>query len=352
LRNTGRPRHPFETRIAEIRNRSRPEPFGWYQFDSFANISHFEKLIPDGLKTLVELAGDEPLADIGTGDGDMAFLFESLGLKVTAMDWPGVNENRMEGVRLMARELKSSIEIREVEIDDQFRLDGERYGLTLALGLLYHLKNPFYFLERLGWHSRHCMLSTVVLPSRVKEPIARLTAEGEFHRDVTNFWFFSESGLERLVDRCGWIIRNQMRSDDRMFCLLESRTAKTLPVIRLLDGWHGVENGAWRWTAPEFGAVIENAEGATRFELRFMLPAARRVTIETEVNGARLATREFRDVGEHVYSEPIAAAGKRNSIRVRLGGDSLSDGRELGIVVKLPARTIIDEECGLRLLVP
>jgi hypothetical protein len=328
----------------------RPEPFGWYQFDSFASVSHFEKLIPGGLQTLAELAGDEPMADIGTGDGDMAFLFESLGLRVTAMDWPGVNENRMEGVRLMARELGSSIEIREVEIDDQFRLDGERYGLVLALGLLYHLKNPFYFLERLGWHSRYCALSTVVLSPGVKEPVARLTAEGEFHRDPTNFWFFSESGLERLVDRCGWDVRNRMRSDDRMFCLLESRTAKSVPVIRLLDGWHGVENGAWRWTGREFGAVIENTEGAARFELRFTLPVGRRVTIEAELNGVRLAMREFRAEGEHVYSEGIDAAGKRNNVRVWVGGDSVSDGRELGIVVRLPGRTIIDEECGLRIV--
>lgn len=329
----------------------RPEPFGWYQFDSFANVSHFEKLIPGGLDTLVELAGEEPIADIGTGDGDMAFLLESLGLKVTAMDWPGVNENQMEGVRLMARELGSSIEIREVEIDDQFRLDGERYGLVLALGLLYHLKNPFYFLERLGWHSRYCVLSTIVLPSRVKDPVARLTKEGEVHGDVTNFWFFSESGLERLVDRCGWDVRHQMRSDDRMFCFLESQTAKRAPVIRLLDGWHGVENRAWRWTAREFGAVVENTEGATRLELRFTMPAARRLTIEAEVNGVLLPRRDFGAAGEYVYSEPIAAAGKRNTVRVRIGGEPFSDGRELGIVVKLPARTIIDEDCGLRLLV-
>jgi hypothetical protein len=329
----------------------RPEPFGWYQFDSFANVSHFEKLIPGGLKTLVELAGDEPMADIGTGDGDMAFLFESFGVKVTAMDWPGVNENRMEGVRLMARELGSSVEIREVEIDDQFRLDGERYGLALALGLLYHLKNPFYFLERLGWHSRYCALSTVVLPRRVKDPVAQLTKEGEFYSDATNFWFFSESGLERLVDRCGWDIRNRMRVEDRMFYFLESRTAKNVPLIRLLDGWHGVENRAWRWTAREFGVLIENTEGATRFELRFTLPFGRRVTIEAEVNGAQLPVREFEGAGEHVYSELIAAAGRRNVIGVRVAGEPLSDGRELGVVVKLPARTIIDEDCGLRLLV-
>jgi len=328
----------------------RPEPNGWYRFDSFASLTHFDALLPDGLTSLVGLAGDEPVLDIGTGDGDMAFLFESLGCSVTALDWPGVNANQMDGVRLMKRELGSRIEIREVDLDDQFRLDGERYGLALALGLLYHLKNPFYFLERLGWHSRYCVLSTVVLPRKVKEPVARLTGDREFHNDPTNYWFFSEAGLERLFDRSGWNVRHKRTVDDRYFCLAESRTAKRAPVIRLLDGWHEFEHRAWRWTGREFGAVIENTPGATRFELRFRLPMARAVTVEAEVNGVRLGAKEYREAGDHVYSAAIAPAGLQNELRVRLSGEMESDGRELGVVVILPALTIIDEDCGLRLL--
>ena len=56
----------------------------------------------------------------------------------------------------------------------------------------------------------------------------------------------------RLLDRCGWDIAAKSVSgdgvDDRYFCLAESRIAKKLPTIRLLDGWHSIENGAWRWT--------------------------------------------------------------------------------------------------------
>jgi tRNA (mo5U34)-methyltransferase len=328
----------------------KPEQSGWYRFDSFANLTHFDVLTPGGLNALIELAGDETVADIGTGDGDMAFLFESLGCTVTAMDWPGVNANQMAGIRLIKRELGSAIEIREVDLDDQFRLDGERYGLVLALGLLYHLKNPFYFLERLGWHSRYCVLSTVILPLGMKEPIARLTGDREFHDDPTNYWFFSEAGVERLLDRCGWHIRHRMNVTDRYFCLAESRTAKSAPVIRLLHGWHELENRAWRWTGREFGAVIENTEGATRFELRFRIPKARPVTVEAEVNGIRLGAKVYHEAGDHIYAAAIPPAKRQNKILIQLSGELESDGRELGVIVMLPARTIIDPECGMQLL--
>jgi hypothetical protein len=221
---------------------------------------------------------------------------------------------------------------------------------VLALGLLYHLKNPFYFVERLGWHARYCLLSTVVLPKREKEPMARLVGEREFHDDATNFWFFSQPGMERLMDRCGWDVRRRFTVGDRYFCLAESRTAKTAPVVRLLDGWHDVENRAWRWTGREFGAIVENTAGATRLEFRFRIPQARRVTVEAEVNGVRLGMAEYGEAGDHVYSATIAPARLQNELRIRLGGEMGFDGRDLGVIVMLPGRTIIDDECGIRLL--
>jgi tRNA (mo5U34)-methyltransferase len=348
-------RHPFEKRLIDIRRRIQPEPFDWYRFDTFANLSQFEALLPGGLDALVALAGDEPVADIGAGDGDLAFLLESLGCAVTVIDWPGTNANHMRGVRLLKRELGSSIGIREVDIDSQFRLDGDRFGLVLSLGLLYHLKNPFYFLERLAVHSRHCVLSTRILPrGRTTDPVGWLTNDREFENDPTNYWFFSEAGVLRLLDRCGWdVTRANITGDgkdDRFFCLAESRVAKNAAVIRLLYGWHQQENNAWRWTGPEFGAVVENTEGATAFELRFRIESARPVTVQAEVNGVTLAERCYQTAGDHVYREPIHPAGRRNEIRVHLTGSFQSEGRELGVIVRLPPNTLIDEECGIHIL--
>jgi tRNA (mo5U34)-methyltransferase len=345
----------FERRLIDIRRRVKPEPFDWYRFDSFANLAQFDVLLGvDGVERVVELSGDEPVADFGTADGDLAFLLESLGCRVSAIDWPGTNANQMRGVELMKRELGSAVDIRAIDIDDQFRLDGDRFGLALALGLLYHLKNPFYFLERLACHARHCIVSTRILPrGRTGDPVAWLTGDREFENDATNYWFFSEAGMLRLMDRCGWdVVRHNVTGDggdDRFFCLAESRTAKSLPVIRLLDGWHQMEHGAWRWTQSEFAAEVDNVEGATIFELRFRVTPARRVTLQAEINGEQLPLCQYETAGDYVYSEPITPTPRRCRIRVRVTGMFEAGGRELGIIVRLPATTILDDDSGIRL---
>jgi hypothetical protein len=342
-------RHPFEERIVAVRKRVKPEPFDWYSFDSFGNLTNIEAFLPGGIVRIAELAGEESVADIGTGDGDLAFLLESLGCKVTAMDWPGTNTNQMLGVNLMKRELGSSVEIREVDLDDQFRLDGERYGVAVALGLLYHLKNPYYFLERLATRSRHCLMSTRILP-REKKAIAYLTADREFDNDTTNYWFLSESAVLRLLDRSGWdVVRSHVTGakHDRFYCLAESRIAKARQTIRLLDGWNRIENNAWRWTKREFAFVIDNAGSAGQFELRFLTNRSGTLTVSAEVNGVQLPSRDFEGPGKFAYREPVATAARQH-VRVTLSDAAEIDGRELGVVVTLPSSTIVDEESDIR----
>ena len=58
--------------------------------------------------------------------------------------------------------------------------------------------------------------------------------------DATNYWIFSRVGLERLVERAGWTVRESMNvgdteasntdsndHDERMFMLLESTVGPT-----------------------------------------------------------------------------------------------------------------------------
>jgi hypothetical protein len=328
-------RHPFESRIVEIRKRTRPAPFDWYVFDAFATLTHLDAFLPGGIGKAVELADDEPVADLGTGDGEMAFLLESLGCQVVAMDWPGTNANEMRGVNLLKRELNSSVEIREVDFDDRFRLNGERFGLVCAFGLLYHLKNPYGFLEELAAHARRLLLSTAILPKgRTRDPIAYLSGDREFHNDATNYWFFSEAGLLRLLDRCGWDATTHHitgdRKDPRAFCLAESRSAKTKQTIRLLEGWHRLENDSWRWTKREFAVLVENAAGATRLELRFRTLVPQ--TVRAELNGEPLPPRSF-EPGDRTYRVPVANVRKKNRVRFTLSQVTQAEGRELGVIV-------------------
>jgi hypothetical protein len=186
------------------------------------------------------MAGGRPVLDLGTGDGALAFLFEWLGYAVHACDCAGTNINRMEGVRRLAAALGSRVEVEDIDLDSGWAPRRE-YGLTLFLGTLYLLKNPFGVLEQLSNHTRYCFLSTRVAswsPDRTVElgraPAAYLLAPGECNGDATNYWVFSPPGLVRLAERCGWRVLASLRSgardsdpasaagDERQFLLLES----------------------------------------------------------------------------------------------------------------------------------
>ena len=50
-------RHPFEARLIAIKQNEKTNPFYWYPFDSFGNITHLGALLPKGLDSALELAG-------------------------------------------------------------------------------------------------------------------------------------------------------------------------------------------------------------------------------------------------------------------------------------------------------
>ncbi len=121
----------------------------------------------------------------------------------------------------------------------------EHYNLVFFLGILYHLKNPYFALEKLARHSRYCFLSTRVARFAAdrevqmhKAPMAYLLDPTECNNDSTNYWIFSPGGVERLVRRTGWKILASYNAgetvdsdpfsqerDERMFMVLESQVS-------------------------------------------------------------------------------------------------------------------------------
>jgi tRNA (mo5U34)-methyltransferase len=230
----------FRSRFELTKKHAAEAGLVWYPYDSFANLFPLERLRREAGLSLTDMIGNQPLLDLGTGDGALAFLFESQGYAVHACDNSGINLNGMEGVRRMAAALSSRVEIEDIDLDDGWAPRRE-YGLALFLGTLYHLKNPFAVLERLSRHARYCFLSTRVArwsPDRTVEldrvPAAYLLAPGECNGDTTNYWVFSSPGLLRLAERCGWRVLGSLRTgsqdsdpatterDERQFLLLES----------------------------------------------------------------------------------------------------------------------------------
>jgi hypothetical protein len=253
--------------------------------------------------------------------------------------------------------LDSSVELVDCDVDRGLELRGRTFGLTICLGILYHLKNPYLLLETLARHSRYCLLSTRVAQVTVggtkieREPVAYLLDPLEANHDPSNYWIFSESGLRRIVDRAGWDVCDFVTNgyhrgsnpaagdrDQRAFCLLSSKLPDPWLGCDLDGGWHEMEAGSWRWTERVFGVRLPSPGGATAtLHFRFRTAGPARLTVDIE--GERLPPVEYGDAGEHVYEQRVPPACLRNSaVPVRFELDRAvrppaPDTRELGVQV-------------------
>lgn len=220
--------------------------FPWYPYDILANLVHIDGMLTEESRDLSALVGELPVADVGAADGDLAFFLEDLaGWDVDIVDTAATNMNGLRGARALREHFGSSVGIFDVDLDRQFSMPRERYGLVFFLGILYHLQNPYYALRELAMRCEHCLLSTKVArfagPSKTPIadlPVAYLVAPLETNNDPTNYWMLSPAGLERLVERSGWSVVTKQNvgnvtesdpvdpaKDERMFMLLRSLAA-------------------------------------------------------------------------------------------------------------------------------
>ncbi|CAM06267.1 hypothetical protein A8924_0091 [Saccharopolyspora erythraea NRRL 2338] len=223
-----------------------PAEFGWYPYDTMANILHLDALLSGPRRSVFDSIAGGRIADIGAADGDFGFFLESeLGCQVDLIDNAPTNFNGLRGARRLVEELSSSTRVHEIDLDSQFGLPAEHYHAVFFLGLLYHLKNPFYVLEALSARADLCFVSTRIAQlapdhqTRLKDqPVAYLLDPREANNDATNFWIFSETGLRRLFDRTGWDVLDFVTvgctegsdpaaqdRDERAFALLHSKAA-------------------------------------------------------------------------------------------------------------------------------
>jgi tRNA (mo5U34)-methyltransferase len=326
----------FKEHIETVKSQIGPIAFGWYPNDSLASFDTFNTILNGKFRNLLDDPGDRCVLDIGAADGHLAFFLEALGFRVKAIDHPETNYNRMCGIRQLKEALHSRTEIISQDIDSQFELPEDQFDVVFFLGTLYHLKNPYYVLDLLSRHARFCFLSTRVTrftPGGLEirgAPLAYLVDSDELNLDATNFWIFSEAGLKRLLRRTGWEICNYgttgdtrtsnprtAENDERAFCLLRSRHL-TDPGLTasLLEGWHGLEQGNWRWTERRFSAeltVPDLASSAALLELRFVYPECAKpregpLGLRASLNGVPLPEAKYSTTGEHFYRATVPAA--------------------------------------------
>ena len=247
------------TAYAETLKSKRSElaaPEFWYPYGSIFNFVYLEMLLTGANRNLLRELNPKRAADIGAADGDVSFFLEQEGWDMTIIDNAPTNWNGLKGAKLFQDATKSKVCIQELDLDSQFLLN-ETYQLVFMMGILYHLKNPFYVLEQLSKSAKYAILSTRIMrwsapvahqnidglsqgDRQLMEhlPVAYLLGPNECNNDSTNYWIFSDAGFRRILDRAQWDIKDYRifgdtseadpfttEHDARAFCLVESRRA-------------------------------------------------------------------------------------------------------------------------------
>jgi tRNA (mo5U34)-methyltransferase len=335
--------------------------FEWYPYDTLSALWHLDRLLRGPHRRLFE--GRLRILDLGAQDGELAFFLESLVHQVIAADHPAYNHNGMRGIRALKQALGSAVEIHEIDADRPFALPHDSYDVVIFLGVLYHLRNPFYVLEELARRATRMLLSTRIArryPDGAPMPgdlaLAYLLRENELNQDDSNYFIFSEPALRVLLERAHWDVRDfltlgatagsdpvRLDRDERAFCLAQSRHNR-LANLELLAGWHDSEDTGWRWTERRFSARVSAGSGPGPRVLTMTLYIADesmrrlgRLTLSCTADGRTLEPALYETPGLATFVRTLDG-GADSTIELQFALDQAlppeeSDSRERGVIV-------------------
>ncbi|MBL8229480.1 MAG: hypothetical protein JNL98_13410 [Bryobacterales bacterium] len=353
----------FRTWLAERKQEIGGGGFDWYRYDTLAGFPYLRPLFLPPFDKFLQLAGTEPVLDLGCQDGDLTFFLEALGHRVHAIDNPVTSFNEMRGLRAMHRHIQSGATLESLDIDGYLSIT-RPHGLCIFLGVLYHLKNPFFVLETIARYCRYCLLSTRVASlfppataSMESVSAAYLLRERELNQDATNYWVFTDKGLRTLLDRTNWEVCSEAalgdrdrpdpvsaNRDARAFVLLRSRVAGGPRPVECVLGWHDPEPGGFRWTEDRFTLRTRAGGAARALSIECFIPAQTMDTfgslsLSAAVDGVTVLEQTFRAEGRYVLMCPLNRGHERATpvtIEFALNhvlGPTMRDARRLGIVV-------------------
>ena len=150
----------------------------------------------------------ETVLDVGGANGDLSFVFAEAGFETTLLDLSISYERSPLVASLINLQLGANVRVVDLSVDRYFNYSdlmkytvnsgqflhdshSEVFDLVICFGLLYHLKNPFAFLESVSKICRYCILGTWLM-SYLPDNMTRV-------RDAPLTYFLGPGAQQRRV---------------------------------------------------------------------------------------------------------------------------------------------------------
>jgi len=186
---------------------------------------------PESLWNQLQLPDDMSglsLADVGASNGFFSFEARKRGARVVAFDFRH-KDNSGFGLAQHVNGL-NDIEHHHINVLDISQEQFGQFDIVLALGLLYHVADPYRALANCAsLSSSRLLVESYCIDPTVPEAEAgnpimkfipdcdRFPEHGDVNRDRSNFWGFTSTCLQRMVEDVGFALKGMDVRGDRVF---------------------------------------------------------------------------------------------------------------------------------------
>jgi tRNA (mo5U34)-methyltransferase len=183
-------------------------------------------ILRDQLQLPLDMSGLS-LADIGASNGYFSFEARKRGARVVAFDFRH-KDNSGFGLAQHINGL-SDIEHHHINVLDISPDKFGQFDIVLALGLFYHVSDPYMALANCAALSRERLLIESYCVDRPlwrwfsSKPVMRFISDPErfpkqsqLNADRSNFWGFTASCLQRMVEDVGFAVQRSKARRDRV----------------------------------------------------------------------------------------------------------------------------------------
>lgn len=167
--------------------------------------------------------------DIGAWDGFYSFACEKRNAKRVVASDKFVWETKWDmggksystgdaGFEFARKSLNSNVEKLVASVEELDHNKIGKFDVVLMLGVIYHAKNPFHYLEiAKSLSSNMVYIETHVDMLDYNKPAARYYIGDELNNDSTNYWGFNPEAVRGMMEDIGYknITDKQLRTGSR-----------------------------------------------------------------------------------------------------------------------------------------